>query len=177
MHEEIEIEKAKIEMRAKLAKAAKPSTKVSENASAVGAKLPKFEINKFETEIDEAKLTQVAKFSSLKELLVPSVRSSIDGLPLTTEGYERTKTILKTSYDKSSEVGNAHMHYWATPDSWFPPNKNPCFLWETDNSHAGLWASLRRFAVSLAQRWINYLGFEQNWLDWIIIDKIEDFQN
>lgn len=177
MHEEIEIEKAKIEMRAKLVKAAKPSTKVSENASAVGAKLPKFEINKFETEIDEAKLTQVAKFSSLKELLVPSVRSSIDGLPLTTEGYERTKTILKTSYGKSSEVGNAHMHYWATPDSWFPPNKNPCFLWETDNSHAGLWASLRRFAVSLAQHWINYLGFEQTWLDWMIIDKIEDFQN
>lgn len=191
MREEIEIEKAKIEMRAKLAKAAKPSAKVSEKASAVGAKLPKFEINKFqgtcldwirfwnqfETEIDEAKLTQVAKFSSLKELLVPSVRSSIDGLPLTTEGYERTKTILKTSYGKSSEVGNAHMHYWATPDSWFPPNKNPCFLWETDNSHAGLWASLRRFAVSLAQHWINYLGFEQTWLDWMIIDKIEDFQN
>ena len=48
MHEEIEIEKAKIEMRAKLAKAAKPSAKVSENASAVGAKLPKFEINKFQ---------------------------------------------------------------------------------------------------------------------------------
>ena len=123
LHEEIEIEKAKFEMRAKLEKAAKPSLEVSENASTVGAKLPKPEItkfqgmyldwmrywNQFETEIDKAKLTQVAKFSYLKELLVPSVRSSMDGLPFTTEGYERAKTILKTDYGKPSEVGNAHM--------------------------------------------------------------------
>ena len=123
LHEEIEIEKAKFEMRAKLEKAAKPSPEVSENANTVGAKLPKLEITKFqgtyldwmrfwhqfETEIDKAKLTQVAKFSYLKELLVPSVRSSIDGLPFTTEGYERAKTILKTDYGKPSEVGNAHM--------------------------------------------------------------------
>ena len=37
------------------------------------------------------------------------MRSSIDGFPFTTEGYERAKTILKTDYDKPSEVGNAHM--------------------------------------------------------------------
>ena len=65
--------------------------------------------NQFETEIDKAKLTQVAKFSYLKELLVSSVRASIDGLPFTTEGYERAKAILKTRYGKPSEVANAHM--------------------------------------------------------------------
>ena len=91
--------------------------------NSVGAKLPKLEIskfqgtyldwmrfwNQFETEIDKAKLTQVAKFSYLKKLLVPSVRVSIDGLPFMTEGYERAKSILKSKYGKPSEVANAHM--------------------------------------------------------------------
>ena len=97
----------------------KTSFEDSENSSNIGAKLPKLEIskfqgtfldwNQFETEIDKAKLTQVAKFSYLKELLVPNVRASVDGLPFTTEGYERAKHILKTKYGKSSEVANAYM--------------------------------------------------------------------
>ena len=33
---------------------------------------------------------------------------SIDGLPFTSEGYERAKNILKTNYGKPSEVANAH---------------------------------------------------------------------
>ena len=121
--EEIELEKAKFQARAKLEKSAKTSIEDSENSSSVGAKLSKLEIskfqgtflewtrfwNQFETEIDKAKLTQVAKFSYLKELLVPSVRASVDGLPFTTEGYERAKHILKTKYGKFSEVANAHM--------------------------------------------------------------------
>ena len=113
----------KFQARAKLEKSAKTSLEDSENSSSVGAKLPKLEIskfqgtfldwkrfwNQFEIEIDKAKLTQVAKFPYLKELLVPSVRASVDGLPFTTEGYERAKHILKTKYDKSSEVANANM--------------------------------------------------------------------
>ena len=92
----------------------KTSLEDSENSSSVGAKLPKLEIskfqgtfldwmrfwNQFESEIDKAELTQVATFSYLKELLVPSVRASIDGLPFTTKGYERAKSILKTKYGK-----------------------------------------------------------------------------
>lgn len=123
LEEKIQLEKAKHEARASLEKTAKASTEESGNLSSVGAKLPKLEItkfqgtfldwmrfwNQFETEIDKAKLTQVAKFSYLKELLVPSVRASIDGLPFTTEGYERAKAILKTKYGKPSEVANAHM--------------------------------------------------------------------
>ena len=65
--------------------------------------------NQFEIEIGKAKQTQVGTFSYLKELLVPGVRSSIDGLPFATEGYERAKTMLKTDYGKPSEVENAHM--------------------------------------------------------------------
>lgn len=109
MDEEIELEKVKFQARAKLEKSVKTSLEDSENSNSVGAKLPKLEIskfqgtfldwtrfwNQFETEIDKAKLTQVAKFSYLKELLVPSVCASVDGLPFTTEGYERAKHILK----------------------------------------------------------------------------------
>ena len=123
LDEEIELEKAKFDARAKLEKTAKTSSEDSENLNSVGAKLPTLEISKiqgtyldwmrfwnpFGTEIDMAKLTQVAKFSYLKELLVPSVRVSIDGLPLTTEGYERARSILKSKYGKPSEVANAHM--------------------------------------------------------------------
>lgn len=123
MDEEIELEKVKFQARAKLEKSVKTSLEDSENSNSVGAKLPKLEIskfqgtfldwtrfwNQFETEVDKAKLTQVAKFSYLKELLVPSVRASVDGLPFTTEGYERAKHILKTKYGKPSEVENAHM--------------------------------------------------------------------
>ena len=123
MDEEIELEKVKFQSCAKLEKSMKMSLEDSENSNSVGAKLPKLEIskfqgtfldwtrfwNQFETEIDKAKLTQVAKFSYLKELLVPSVRVSVDGLPFTTEGYERAKHILKTKYGKSSEVANVHM--------------------------------------------------------------------
>ena len=41
--------------------------------------------------------------------MLPKVRASIDGLPFTTEGYERAKSILSSKYGKPSEVANAHM--------------------------------------------------------------------
>ena len=88
-----------------------------------GAKLPKLTITKFqgthldwlrfwsqfETEIDKATITQVANFSYLKELLVPKVRSAVDGLPYNIEGYERAKAILTAKYGKPSEVVNIHI--------------------------------------------------------------------
>ena len=39
----------------------------------------------------------------------PKVRSTIDGLPFTTEGYERAKNILKTKYGDDSEIVNAYV--------------------------------------------------------------------
>ena len=42
-------------------------------------------------------------------MLKPKVRALIDGLPFTTEGYERAKNILKSKYGKDSEVANAHI--------------------------------------------------------------------
>ena len=95
-------------------KNAKPEVKV---------KLPKLEIKKFkgnhldwtcfcsqfETEIDRLPLSLVAKFSFLKEFLEPKARSMIDGLPFTSEGYNRAKSILVEKYGKPSEVANAHI--------------------------------------------------------------------
>ena len=65
--------------------------------------------NQFEAEIDRVNIYAVAKFSYLKELLLPKVRVHIEGLPFTTEGYERAKHILKSTYGKSSEVINAYV--------------------------------------------------------------------
>lgn len=63
----------------------------------------------FEAEIDKSDIGPVAKFSYLKELLVPRVRTTIHGLPFTSEGYTRAKNIQKTKYGRPSEVANAHV--------------------------------------------------------------------
>ena len=95
----------------------------AERENELHVKLPKLTITKFngthvdwlrfysqfEIEIDRSRLASVSKFSYLKELVVPQVRSLIDGLPFTTEGYERAKRILKTKYGKDSEIINAHV--------------------------------------------------------------------
>ena len=119
--EELKLEEAKMEIKRELEK--KMEEDWSKQLKKSGANLPKLTITKFqgthldwlrfwsqfETEIDKATITQVAKFSYLKELLIPKVLSTVDGLPYNSEGYERTKTILKTKYGKPSEVVNAHV--------------------------------------------------------------------
>ena len=114
----IDLEKAKYEVKIKFEKAEKLAC-----GGGAGAKLPKLIITKFqgthldwmrfwnqyETEIDKSSITQVAKLSYLRELLVPSAKVLIEGLPFTSEGYERAKTILKTKYGQVSEVVNAHI--------------------------------------------------------------------
>ena len=52
----------------------------------------------------------MTKFAYLKELVLPKVRADIDGLPFTTEGYERAKNILKSKYGKTSEIINAYVN-------------------------------------------------------------------
>ncbi len=51
----------------------------------------------------------MSKFSYLKELLVPKAIVNIEGLPITTEGYERAKQILKSIYGKTTEVINSYV--------------------------------------------------------------------
>jgi hypothetical protein len=54
-------------------------------------------------------IAKISKFSYLKEMVVPKVRLTIDGLPFTTEGYERAKAIPRSKYGDESEVVNAHV--------------------------------------------------------------------
>ena len=51
----------------------------------------------------------VTKFAYLKDLLEPKIRASIDGLPFSSEGYERAKSILKNKYGRTSEIVNAYV--------------------------------------------------------------------
>ena len=46
----------------------------------------------------------------MQELLEPKARVDIDGLPLSTEGYEKAKNIIKEEYGKASEVVNAYVN-------------------------------------------------------------------
>ena len=54
--------------------------------------------------IDKPDMTTITKFSYLKEFVEPKERKSIDGLPFTSEGYERAKGILTKRYRNSSQV-------------------------------------------------------------------------
>ena len=65
--------------------------------------------NQVTTEIDSTKIAGVSKFLYLKELLDPKVKPLIDGLPSTSEGYERAKNILQATFGKTSEVSTAHV--------------------------------------------------------------------
>lgn len=60
--------------------------------------------NQFEAEINRADVATVRKYFNLQELVEPKVRSCIEGLPFSTEGYERAKTILVTKYGDTSEM-------------------------------------------------------------------------
>ena len=51
-------------------------------------------------EIDKADLAPTTKFVYLKEMLDPGIRTKVDGLPFTIEGYERAKTILQSEYGR-----------------------------------------------------------------------------
>ena len=124
LHEiEISHEEKKLELRRKYEKKMEESQSKSMKEDKQSVKLPKLVItkfqgthldwqrfwNQFKTEIDQAEIGQITKFSCLKELLVQKVRLAIDGVPFTVEGYERAKCILQTKYGRPSEVANAHI--------------------------------------------------------------------
>ena len=119
--ETLKFEKDQLEQRAKFEqhlhiKSQDTSDISTKDLNKLSVKLPKLVItkfngilenwlgfwNKYEAEIDSASLLSVSKFAYLKELAEPNVRKLIDGLPFTTEGYERAKNILKTTFGKTS---------------------------------------------------------------------------
>ena len=123
-HEEMKIEEMRLQLRMEMEKQlGRNADRTSRPEATVNVKLPKMEItkfqgthldwqrfwNQFEAEIDKSSIAQISKFSYLKEMVVPKVRLTIDGLPFTTEGYERAKAILRSKYGEESEVVNAHV--------------------------------------------------------------------
>ena len=54
-------------------------------------------------------MPDVMKFSYLKELVEPKIRTYIDGLPFTNDGYKRTKGILEQRYGNTSEIVNSYV--------------------------------------------------------------------
>ena len=66
-------------------------------------------VNQFSAMVDSQSVPAVTKFSHLKELLVPKVRQTIDGLPFNEEGYERAKKYLREKYSHPDEVGGAYV--------------------------------------------------------------------
>lgn len=87
------------------------------------AKLPKIETKRFEgsyldwprfwgqfTEtIDKAEVAPINKFTYLCGLLGPKVKTAVEALPFTAEGYNRAKSILLNNYGKESEITKAYV--------------------------------------------------------------------
>lgn len=122
--EQLDFERAQLELKLEYdKKAADVNKHQSAPTKRDGAKLPKLTItkfngtyeawlpfwNKFIAEVDSVDLPAVTKFAYLKELVETKVQVGIDGLPFTTEGYERAKNILKSEYGKQSEIVNAYI--------------------------------------------------------------------
>ena len=122
MEEKVKIEEMKMEMEKKDFEFSRDEIEKSDEK--VSVKLPKLKRkkfkgtaldwfrfwNQFETEIDQVKISPISKFSCLKKLLVPKVGLLIDGLPFTSEGCARAKSILTSRYGQPREVAAAHIH-------------------------------------------------------------------
>ena len=121
LEQKLEFEKKIEEPKKNQAPAKLAEAKGSETSH---TKLPKLTIAKFNgshtdwlrfwniVEAEVAKcsdLAGVTKFAYLEDLLEPKIRASIDGLPFSSEGYERAKSILKNKYGRTSEIVNAYV--------------------------------------------------------------------
>ena len=59
--------------------------------------------------VDSQAVPPVTKFSHLKEILVPKVRSAIDGLPFNEDGYQRALKYLREKYGHPDEIAGAYV--------------------------------------------------------------------
>ena len=121
--EQLKFDKAKFELKLQYEKKLEEGRKAQAREHKVNTKLPKLVItkfngtqaywlrfwNQFDAEIGAADVASVTKLSYLRELVEPKVRVAIDGLPFTTEEYERAKNILKSRYGKQSEIINDYV--------------------------------------------------------------------
>ncbi|XP_028414337.1 uncharacterized protein LOC114537496 [Dendronephthya gigantea] len=95
---------------------------VNETTTGIQARLPKLVIaefdgsytdwlrfwGQFEEIVDKTSVAGITKLAYLRGLLCKKVRKGIEALPFTSEGYNRAKSILKSTYGKESEVIKAY---------------------------------------------------------------------
>ena len=60
--------------------------------------------NTFKAEVDSQDIPAVTKLAFLKKFLELKVRETINGLPFSTEGYERAKNILQSNHGNINEI-------------------------------------------------------------------------
>ena len=63
----------------------------------------------FEAMVDLQNVPPITKFSHLKELVDPSIRTAIDCLPFTDEGYKRALKYLEDKYGHPTEVAGSYV--------------------------------------------------------------------
>lgn len=61
-------------------------------------------LGQFTETIDKTNIAPITKFTYLCELLDPKIKSVVDSLPFTSEGYNRAKAILEERFGKESEI-------------------------------------------------------------------------
>ena len=102
---------------------AQKNEKNAGNVSYIDAKLPKIEIARFDGSpldwprfwgqfietVDKRSVAPVNKFAYFCGFLSPNVKTVIEGLPFTPEGYNRAKSILEERYGKNFEVIKAYV--------------------------------------------------------------------
>ena len=64
--------------------------------------------NTFKAEVDSQDIPAVTKLAFLKKFLELKVRETINGLPFSTEGYERAKNILQSNHGNINEIMHAY---------------------------------------------------------------------
>ena len=119
---EQKLHQTKLEMHTELtASQASQHTPQALASGDIQAKLPKLVIKfdgtfmdwprfwgQFSETIDKTSVAAITKFSYLRELLDSKVRKTVEALPFTSEGYNRTKSILQEKFGKESEVVKAY---------------------------------------------------------------------
>ena len=118
--EKLEIEKLKLEQKAKIQQTEQAVAKPPSKSNVI---MPKLIItkynntyekwlsfwNKIEAEIDSSDLPVVTKFAHPKELLESNVCKSINSLPFASEGYQHAKNILTSNHGKISKIVRAYI--------------------------------------------------------------------
>ena len=116
--ETMEFEKRLLEQKLQAEKEKRELSEQSSNVSLPKIKITKFNgtpsdwvrfEGQFNAMVNSLRVPAITKFSHLKELVEPRVRSALDCLPFTEEGYGRALKYLKEKYGHPNEVAGSYV--------------------------------------------------------------------